>query len=91
MIMDDYIMEPPKIDKPLDFSYRITKADRERYERKKRRAEELGIRLFVLDGDDEESELQKLEDEIIYEYISMDLDVPKELKQKYLELKKQND
>lgn len=71
------------------FSYTIPLENIERQNRKVMRAEELGIKLFVLDGDDDESELQQLEDDIIYNYILMDLDVPEELKAKYLKLKKE--
>ena len=76
------------VTKSAPFSYTIPLENIERQNRKIMRAEELGIKLFVLDGDDDESELQQLEDDIIYNYILMDLDVPDELKTKYLKLKK---
>ena len=76
-------------DNKAPFSYTIPLENIERQNRKVARAEELGIKLFVLDGDDDESELQKLEDDIIYNYILMDLDVPEELKAKYLKLNKE--
>lgn len=52
------------------------------------RANELGIMLFVLAGNDSSSELQEIEDFIIDNYIDMDLDVPEDLKTKYLSLKR---
>ncbi len=73
----------------LFFSYSVSPENIERDKRQSKRAEELGIDLYVLDGDDDESELQQLEDDIIYNYILMDLDVPEELKAKYLKLKKE--
>ena len=59
-------------------------------ERRERRAKELGISLYVL-GEDKEKpdELQKLEDYIMENFIDLDLDVPAEIKEKYLALKKQ--
>ncbi len=76
-------------DNTAPFSYTIPLENIERQNRKVARAEELGIKLFVLDGDDDESELQRLEDDIVYNYILMDLDVPEELKAKYLKLKEE--
>ena len=61
----------------------------ERFRRKKQRAKELGINLFVLDEDDIPEELLELEYYIIDNYLDMDLDVPEDIKKKYLELKKQ--
>ncbi len=77
------------VNKSAPFSYTIPLENIERQNRKVARAEELGIKLFVLDGDDDESELQRLEDDIVYNYILMDLDVPEDLKAKYLKLKKE--
>lgn len=71
----------------LFFSYSVSPENIERDKRQSKRAEELGIDLYVLDGDDDESELQRLEDDIVYNYILMDSDVPEELKAKYLKLK----
>ena len=76
-------------DNTAPFSYIIPLENIERQNRKVARAEELGIKLFVLDGDDDESELQRLEDDIVYNYILMDMDVPEELKAKYLKLKEE--
>ncbi len=75
------------VNKSAPFSYTIPLENIERQNRKIMRAEELGIKLFVLDDDDDESELQQLEDDIVYNYILMDMDVPEELKTKYLKLK----
>lgn len=71
----------------LYISYPVSPENIERDKRQSKRAEELGIDLYVLDGIDDESELQRLEDDIVYNYILMDKDVPEELKTKYLKLK----
>ena len=61
-------------------------------ERRKHRAKELGIALYIL-GDDpnKNDELQRLEDYIVENFIDLDLDVPEDIKEKNLALKKQND
>lgn len=87
--MNNSLLNDTVNDNTAPFSYTIPLENIERQNRKIMRAEELGIKLFVLDGDDEESELQRLEDDIVYNYILMDLDVPEELKTKYLKLKKE--
>lgn len=80
-----------KLKKELSYntSYSVSPENWESFQRQNKRAEELGIDLYVLDGDDDESELQRLEDDIVYNYILMDLDVPEELKVKYLKLKEE--
>lgn len=85
--MDIQIIEPPKIDKPLTYPYKVSQKNKEEYERKKKRAEEIGIHLFILDEDDLPTELKDLEQYIIDNYINMDLDIPEDIKQKYIELK----
>ena len=63
-------------------------------ERREHRAKELGIALYIL-GDDpnKNDELQRLEDYIVIveNFIDLDLDVPEDIKEKNLALKKQND
>ena len=61
-------------------------------ERRKHRTKELGIALYIL-GDDpnKNDELQRLEDYIVENFIDLDLDVPEDIKEKNLALKKQND
>ena len=80
-----------KLKKELSYntSYSVSPENWESFQRQNKRAEELGIDLYILDGDDDESELQRLEDDIVYNYILMDLDVPEELKAKYLKLKEE--
>ena len=77
-----------KEDLSYNTSYSVSPENWESFLRQNKRAEELGIDLYVLDGDDD-SEFQRLEDDIVYNYILMDLDVPEELKAKYLKLKEE--
>ena len=73
-----------KYNSPLNISDDI----REFTDRRERRAEELGIALYILGADPhKDMELQQLEDYIMDNYIDMDLDVPEDLKERYLELK----
>jgi hypothetical protein len=68
--------------------YTVVKEDEERMHRRRVRANELGIKLFLLDDEeDTPDELQELEDYIVDNYIDMDIDVPEEIKKKYLYLK----
>ncbi len=61
-------------------------------ERREHRAKELGIALYILGDDpDKNDELQRLEDYIVENFIDLDLDVPEDIKEKNLALKKQND
>ena len=87
--MKTVLVEKPELDRPLIYTYSVSREDMERFRRKKQRAKELGINLFVLDEDDIPEELLELEYYIIDNYLDMDLDVPEDIKKKYLELKKQ--
>ena len=80
-------IKKPQITTPFNYSYSVSPEDMEKLQRKKKRAEEIGIRLFVLDDDAVPKELQELEDYIIDNYLDNDLDIPDELKKKYSELK----
>ena len=88
-IMDAFAIKKPKLENPLVYTYSVSKEDMERFKRKKQRAEELGIKLFILDEDDIPEDLQELEYYIIDNYLDMDMEVPEELKEKYLKLKEQ--
>lgn len=85
--MDIQIINPPKIDKPLVYSYNVSPQNKEEYLRRKKRASEIGIHLFILDEDDLPTELKELEQYIVDNYINMDLDIPDDIKRKYIELK----
>lgn len=85
--MEDFIIEKPKLTKLYKSSFTFTKNDVDRMNRKRQRAGELGIRLFILDGSDVADSLQELENKIVDDYIDKDLDVPEELKKEYLALK----
>ncbi len=87
--MDKYYVKPPILDKPLQHPYSVTPDDMDRFRREVERALELGIDMYILDGEPESSELEELENEIVYNYILMDIDVPEELKAKYLKLKEE--
>jgi hypothetical protein len=82
--MDIITVEKPKVIPP--HSYKISKEE-EILQRRIARADELGIKLFILDESDEPDELQKMEDFIVDNYIDLDMDVPDNIKKKYLELK----
>jgi hypothetical protein len=84
--MDIITVEKPKVIPP--HSYKISKEEEEILQRRIARADELGIKLFILDESDESDELQKMEDFIVDNYIDLDMDVPDDIKKKYLELKK---
>ncbi|MCR4658559.1 MAG: hypothetical protein K5770_20360 [Lachnospiraceae bacterium] len=86
--MKTVLVEKPELDKPLIYTYTVSGEDMERFRRKKQRAKELGINLFVLDEDDIPEELMELEYYIIDNYLDMDLDVPEDIKERYMELKK---
>ena len=87
--MDIFTIKKPQTENPLGYTYSVSNEDMERFRRKKQRAEELGIRLFILDEDDIPEELQELEYYIIDNYLDMDKDVPEEIKERYLKLKEQ--
>lgn len=86
--MKTVLVEKPELDRPLIYTYSVSGEDMERFRRKKQRAKELGINLFVLDEDDIPEELMELEYYIIDNYLDMDLDVPEDIKERYMELKK---
>ena len=69
------------------YDYVVSEEEMERFNRKKERAKEIGIDLFILDERDIPEELEKLEDYIIDNYLELDLEVPEDLKKKYRELK----
>lgn len=70
----------------------ITDDIRQFTERRERRAKELGIALYILGEDPKnDSELQRLEDYIMENFIDLDLDVPDSVKEKYLTLKKERE
>ncbi len=50
--MKTVLVEKPELDRPLIYTYSVSGEDMERFRRKKQRAKELGINLFVLDEDD---------------------------------------
>ena len=86
--MEFTMKKKPNPKKPYSFPLDITDEMRQLTERRERRANELGIKLYVLDGENEElTELQKLEDYIVENFIDMDLDVPEKIKEKYLAMK----
>jgi len=82
------LIDVPKPKSSYSFPLDITDERRQFTERRERRAKELGISLYVLGADsDKEDELQKLEDYIMENFIDLDLDVPENIKKKYLTLK----
>jgi hypothetical protein len=85
--MDVLEIRKPTLKQPYVSTYTYTKDDEDRMQRRRERANELGIKLFVLDEDDKPKELQELEYFIIDNYIDMDIDVPDDIKKKYLDLK----
>lgn len=81
----------PNPAKPYISPLHITDEMRQLSARREFRAKELGISLYVLGIDDEKpTELQKLEDYIVDNFIDMDLDVPEDIKAKYLSLKQES-
>jgi hypothetical protein len=85
--MDVLEIRKPTLKQPYVSTYTYTKDDEDRMQRRCERANELGIKLFVLDEDDKPKGLQELEYFIIDNYIDMDIDVPDDIKKKYLDLK----
>jgi hypothetical protein len=83
--MDIITIEKPEVISP--HPYKISKEEEEMLQRRIARADELGIKLFVLDESGETDEIQKMEDFIVDNYIDLDKDVPDDIKKKYLELK----
>ena len=92
--MIETAMDKPTPKKPYVSPLNITDDIKQFTERREKRAKELGIALYVLGADRESvTELQKLEDYIMENFIDLDLDldVPEEIKEKYLALKKQEE
>lgn len=88
--MIETIMDKPTPKKPYVSPLNVTDDIKQFTERRENRAKELGIALYVLGADRESiTELQKLEDYIMENFI--DLDVPEEIKKKFLALKKQEE
>lgn len=83
------LVEKPKPRNSYKSPLNITDEHRRFTERRERRAKDLGIALYVL-GDDsgEENELRRLEEYIMENFIDLDLDVPDDVKEKYLDLKR---
>ncbi len=83
------LVEKPKPRNSYKSPLNITDEHRRFTERRERRAKDLGIALYVL-GDDsgEEDELRRLEEYIMENFIDLDLDVPDDVKEKYLDLKR---
>ena len=80
--------EIEKPTKPYVSSLKITDESRKFAERREKRARELGIAIYTMGDDpDKNEELQKLEDYIMENFIDLDLDVPDDLKEKYLFMK----
>lgn len=89
-ISDDDIMPKPK--STYKSPIKITDELREFTDRREKRAKELGISLYVLGADpDQNDEFQKLEDYIMENFIDLDLDVPEDIKAKYLAMKKERE
>lgn len=82
------LVDTPKPKNSYNSPLNITDDLREFTERREQRAKELGISLYIL-GDEPEKDfnLQQLEDYIIENFIDLDLDVPEDIKEKYLLLK----
>ncbi len=68
--------------------YIITDEMRQFSERRERRAAELGIALYILGKEPQKNlELREMEEYIVENFLDMDLDVPEDIKKKYLKLK----
>ena len=87
--MDEILIKKPIPKNPYQSPLKPNDDFRGFTERRERRAGELGISLYVLGNDEDQTdEFQQLEDYIIENFIDFDLDVPESIKQKYLQLKK---
>ena len=75
-------IKKPTLSEPLTFSYKVSDEDFARTQRRLRRADEIGLKLFILDDDTTDEELRNLEEYIIDNYIDMDIDVPEKLKER---------
>ena len=84
------LVEKPKPKSTYHSPLQITDEMRQYTERREKRAKELGISLYILGVDPKkDTELQRLEDYIVENFIDMDLDVPEAVKEKYLAMKKE--
>ena len=84
------LVDMPKPKSTYKSPIKITDELREFTDRREKRAKELGISLYVLGTDpDRNDEFQKLEDYIMENFIDLDLDVPEDIKAKYLAMKKE--
>ena len=83
------IVEKPKPTSTYKSPLKISDELRQFTERREQRAKELGIESYVLGADTRsDDEFQKLEDYIMENFIDLDLDVPEDIKKKYLDMKK---
>ncbi len=86
------ILEDKKPSNSYNSPLNITDEIRQFSDRRECRSRELGIPLYILGNDPEkDEELQRLEDYIIENFIDLDLDVPDEIKEKYLALKQEKE
>lgn len=86
------IIEKTKPKSLYSFPLNITDEMRQFTKRRERRAGELGIALYILgERPEKDTELQQLEDYIMENFIDLDLDVPEDIKNKYLSLKKERE
>ena len=87
--METLDIKKPVLSNPLSFSYKVTDEAFSRTQRRLKRADEIGLKLFVLDENNSPEELRKLEEYIVDNFIDLDKDIPEDIKEKYLSLKKQ--
>ena len=86
------LVDIPKPKSTYKSPIKITDELREFTDRREKRAKELGIPLYVLGANpDQNDEFQKLEDYIMENFIDLDLDVPEDIKAKYLAMKKERE
>ena len=84
------LVDMPKPKSTYKSPIKISDELREFTDRREQRAKELGISLYVLGADpNQNDEFQKLEDYIMENFIDLDLDVPEDIKAKYLAMKKE--
>ena len=90
--MDETLIKKPMPKKPYNSPLKPNDEIRGFSERRERRASELGISLYILGNDEKRNdEFEQLEDYIVENFIDFDLDVPEDIKQKYLRLKKKRE
>lgn len=83
------IVEKSKPTSTYNSPLKISDELRQFTERREQRTKELGIESYVLGADAQsDDEFHKLEDYIMENFIDLDLDVPEDIKKKYLEMKK---